>query len=117
MTTKEEADAFLKDFKTKMRFWDVLFRDDRSKNAQTLADLELRPIDRKKILEGLKVEDYCEGPIEDTIYGASDLWVFGHQLASTQIYIKISIGIRSSQVICISFHQAEHEMTFPLKMN
>ncbi|WP_204356551.1 hypothetical protein [Arcticibacterium luteifluviistationis] len=27
-----------------MKFWDVLFRDDRGKNAQALADLEIRPI-------------------------------------------------------------------------
>ena len=36
-----------------MKIWDVVFRDDRGKNTQALLDLELRPIDRKKILENL----------------------------------------------------------------
>ena len=47
-----------------MKFWDVLFRDERGKNAQALIELELRPIDRKKTLETLHVNDYSEGPLE-----------------------------------------------------
>lgn len=45
-----------------MKFWDVLFRDDRGKNAQALVDLELRPLERKSILEALATKDYSEGP-------------------------------------------------------
>ena len=37
MSTEKEVTAFLKDFKTKMEIWDILFRDERGKNAQTLA--------------------------------------------------------------------------------
>jgi hypothetical protein len=47
MSIETEVAAFLKDFKEKMKFWEVLFRDDRGKNAQALVDLELRPIERK----------------------------------------------------------------------
>lgn len=54
MSTEMEVASFLKDFKEKMKFWDVLYRDDRGKNAQALVDLELRPIDRKAILEALE---------------------------------------------------------------
>ena len=46
MALESEVASFLKDFKDKMRFWNVLFRDDRGKNAQALAVLELRPIER-----------------------------------------------------------------------
>ena len=49
MTTEKAVGAFLEGFKEKMRIWDVLFRDDRGKNTQTLVDLELQPIDRKTI--------------------------------------------------------------------
>jgi hypothetical protein len=42
------------DSKEKLKFWDLLFRDDRGKNAQTLAVLEIRPIERKTILEKLE---------------------------------------------------------------
>ena len=49
MSTEKEVVAFLKDFKIKMGIWDVLFRDERGKNAQTLVTLELRPFRRKII--------------------------------------------------------------------
>jgi hypothetical protein len=65
MSTETEVASFLIDFKEKMKFWDVLFRDDRGKNAQALVDLELRPIDRKAILEALEIKDYSEGPLAE----------------------------------------------------
>jgi len=54
MSKEVKVSSFLKDFKEKMKFWDVLFRDDRGKNARALIDLELRPIDRKAILENTR---------------------------------------------------------------
>ena len=54
MNTASEIKAFLRDFKEKMKFWDILFRDDRGKNTQALVDLEIRPIERKAILRNLK---------------------------------------------------------------
>lgn len=70
MSESKEAQVhrFLKDFKFKMSIWDVLFRDDRGKNTLTLSELELRPIERKKVLENLEIPDYSEGPVEDTLY-------------------------------------------------
>lgn len=64
MATDKGVASFLKDFKEKMNFWDVLFRDDRGKNSQALVDLELRPVERKTILEALEPQDYCEGPLK-----------------------------------------------------
>lgn len=65
MSTEAEVASFLKDFKEKMKIWDVLFRDDRGKNAQALVDLELRPIDREVILEAIETKDYSEGPLKE----------------------------------------------------
>jgi len=65
MSNEREVESFLKDFKEKMRFWDILFRDDRGKNTQALVDLELRPIDRKAVLETLETKDYSEGSVEE----------------------------------------------------
>jgi hypothetical protein len=98
-----------------MKLTTVLFRDDRGKNAQTLADLEIQPIEREKILLNLKVEDFAEGPLEDTLYKGSDLWVFGKEIKKNEIYIKISIGYGESGVLCISFHIAERPMSYPFK--
>ena len=115
MRKEEEVAAFLKDFKEKMKFWDVLFRDERGKNAQALIELELRPIDRKKTLETLQVNDYSEGPLEEKLYGGTDMWVFGTIVKKKEVYIKITLGAMGSSVICISFHIAEHKMNYPLK--
>lgn len=115
MSKKKEVEQFLKEFKQKMKIWDVLFRDNRDKNFQALAQLEIRPNDRKKILEELKEEDYCEGPIKETLYHGADMWVFGKMIKKKQVYIKITMGFKGASVLCISFHLAEHELNFPLK--
>lgn len=117
MATNEEVTGFLKEFKQKMQIWDVLFRDDRGKNSQALAELELRPIDRKKVLEELKVEEYCEGPLEEKLYGGAAMWVFGRIIKKKEVYIKITMGASGTSVICISFHVAEHKLKHPLNTN
>lgn len=115
MSSEIAVAAFLKDFKEKMKFWDVLFRDDRGKNAQALVDLELRPIERKAILEALETKDYSEGPLEEKLYGGADMWVFGKTVKKKEVYIRITMGAMNSGVICISFHLAQHKMNYPLK--
>ena len=112
---ESKVKSFLIDFKQKMRIWDVIFRDDRGKNFQTMTKLEIRAIDRKKVLEELEVSDYCEGPIEDTLYKSADMWVFGRMIKGHEIYIKITLGEAGSNVLCISFHMAEYKMTYPFK--
>lgn len=110
-----EVINFLRDFKEKMKLWDVLFRDERGKNAQALVELELRPIERRIILENLEPNDYSEGPHEEKLYGGSDMWVFGKTVKKKEVYIKITMGAMGSSVICISFHLAQHKMKYPLK--
>ncbi|APY07088.1 toxin [Winogradskyella sp. J14-2] len=115
MASKEQVKNFLKEFKVNMSIWDILFLDDRGKNSQTLADLELMPNERKKILENLVIDDYCEGPLEETQYGGSEMWVFGRTLRGKEVYIKITLGIENTSVICISFHIAEYPMEYQFK--
>ena len=115
MNSETTVAYFLKDFKEKMKFWDVLFRDDRGKNAQALIDLELLPIERKAILAALETKDYSEGPLEEKLYRGADMWVFGKTIKKKEVYIKITMGAMSSSVICISFHLAQNKMNYPLK--
>jgi len=115
MAKEQEVERFLKEFKEKLKIWGVIFRDSREKNAQLLSDLELRPIDRNKILESLKSIDYSEGPLEEKLYGGSDMWVFGKALKLQEVYIKITMGFSGQSVICISFHISEHQMNYPFK--
>lgn len=116
MSKEAEVAAFLMDFKAKMKiFWDVLFRDERGKNTQALVELELRPVERKDILNALDAKDYSEGPLEEKLYGGADMWVFGKVVKKREVYIKITMGAMGCSVICISFHLAQHKMSYPLK--
>ena len=96
MATKQEVENFLIEFKEKMQIWDVLFRADRDSNIQTLADLDIRPIEEK-------------------LHGGSNMWVFGKDIKKQEVYIKITMGSSNQPVICISFHRAKFKMNFPLK--
>jgi hypothetical protein len=115
MISETAVVAFLNDFKEKMKIRDVLFRDDRGKNSKALLELEMRPIERKAILESLQSKDYVEGPLEEKLYRGSDMWVFGKIIKQNEVYIKISMGIAGSSVLCISFQIAEQTLTFPFK--
>ena len=114
MATKQEVESFLNDFKIKMSIFHILF-DVRGKNAQALLDLEISPIKRIEILKKLTVENYSEGPLEETMRGLLPMWVFGKDVKGTEVYIKISMGIANSNTICISFHPSEYPMNYPLK--
>jgi hypothetical protein len=79
-----------------------------------MIDLELRPINRKSILEALQTKDYSEGPLVEKLYGGADMWVFGKIIKKKEIYIKITMGAIGCNVICISFHLAKNKMAYPL---
>jgi hypothetical protein len=115
MTSKIEIEVFLKDFHAKMAIWGIVVRDDRGKNSQTLLTLEITKDYRNKVLEALVVPDYVEGPTADELHKGADMWVFGKKVKEKEIYIKITMGSFGAQVICISFHIAERQMSYPYK--
>ena len=47
--------------------------------------------DVRRIMRGLEVEDYCEGPLSDDKGRPHDLWVFGAYVAQFETYIKFAI--------------------------
>ena len=91
--TEYDVELFLNDFKVKMQFVDIVFLNDRGKNVKTLAILEIPVTKQKQIVEELDVKDYSEGPIEDTNFVGSPLWVFGKIVKGHELYIKISMGM------------------------
>ena len=115
MATKEQVEEFLKRLKEKIKVFDIIFRDDRGKNLQTLATLEITPTYRKKVILNIEPEDYSEGPIVDTLNKMGEMWVFGKDVKGHEVYIKITLGFPNSSTICISFHIAEHPMNYPFK--
>lgn len=115
MATKEQVEAFLKRLKEKIKVFDIVFRDDRGKNLQTLATLEINTTVRKQVIMNIEPEDYVEGPIVDTLNKVGEMWVFGKNVKGQEVYIKITLGLPNSSTICISFHIAEHKMNYPFK--
>jgi len=114
--TSEEAEQFLRDFKVKKTIWSIAY-ENREKNRQAIADLEITPSYRDKVIDQLHFTDYSEGPLEDEFFGRREMWVFGKDVKDIEVYIKITMGNENNPTICISFHVSEHPMNYPLKNN
>jgi hypothetical protein len=54
MALIDSIEQFLKDFKLKLKIYDIIFLDSRNKNLQTLLDVEIKPMERRKVIENLK---------------------------------------------------------------
>jgi len=114
MVGKQEVEKFLEELKVKEAsgVLSFLILDDRSKNAQSLHNLDIPPDKRKEIIRELKADDFYR--VEDGLYmGKYGMWSFGKLVHKVEVYIKISLTERN--VICISFHEAEYPMTYPFK--
>src|SRR4051812_42831630 len=115
MTQFDIVNSFLIAFRYKLKFYGALYLDNRLKNTQSLFELGITSARRTEILRSLEEIDYSEGPLDETIYGGSDMWVFGKNVNGKEVYIKITMGKFNQQVLCISFHVAEFIMLYPLK--
>ena len=115
MVTKEDVERFLSNFYVKVKVFGIRFRDDRDKNHNALLELEISPRFREKVVMSLEWKDYSEGPVTDELNHCGEMWVFGKDVNGTEVYIKITMGDPNSHTICISFHAAEHPMSYPLK--
>jgi len=115
MVTQDQVEAFLRNLREKIRFSDVAFRP-REKNLKFLADIDLIPIERIEYLKKLTYENYKSGPNKDTHDSTRpDYWEFGIEIKGVEAYIKVSLGIKDKRVDCMSFHEAEMLITYPLK--
>lgn len=115
MITREEVQKFLNEFNIKAQVFGIYFRNDRQKNQETLLLLDISPLQREMIVKNLQVQDYVEGPVIDILNKEGEMWVFGKDVKGREVYIKITLGYENGQTICISFHIAEHPMTYPFK--
>jgi len=115
MATKEDVEQFLRQLKTKINVFGILYRDDRGKNAQTLAELDITPKYRDSVILSITADDYSEGPILDVLNDFGEMWVFGKDVKNREVYIKIALGAAGTNTICISFHIAEHPINYPFK--
>ena len=115
LETLGEADAFLKDIQRLIASNGILFMNGRTKNAQSLARLSISVGIQKEIINSLSATDYCGGPAADEKYNWKSVGVFGYNYYGTELYIKFSIGIEGTPVVCLSFHESEHPMRYQFK--
>ena len=115
MADKLIVKSFLQKLKEIIKVWGIIFSNRPKNSIQNLADLSITTKMREEIILNLEIEDYSEGPLEETQQGGIEMWVFGKTIKGQQIYIKLTISKITDQAICISFHKAEFSMEFPLK--
>jgi hypothetical protein len=115
ITTVAEAEELLREIKLQIRKHGILFMNRRIKNAQTLADLGILEATQREIIENLETEDYCKGPDPDEKYSWKFVAVFGAEYGGKELYIKFSVGVTGTPVVCLSFHEAESPMRYQFK--
>ena len=115
MITVDEVKEFLNQFNIKAQIFGIQFRNDRKKNREALLLLDISPLQRELIVKNLQVQDYVEGPVIDVLNKEGEMWVFGKDVKGREVYIKITLGYENGQTICISFHIAEHPLSYPFK--
>jgi len=115
ITTVAEAEDLLREIKLRIHEDGILFMNQRIKNAQTLADLGIVAAKQREIIEDLKAEDYYKGPDPDEKYPWKLVAVFGVDYEGVELYIKFSIGVTGTAVVCLSFHEAGSPMKYQFK--
>lgn len=113
MLKESDVENYLKDVKQKIKVYDLIIME-RDKNRKTMSELEIYQSDCKKFILRLKTENYFKGPVKDSENG-NDYWEFGTEIKGKEIYIKLNYGKPGKQVICISFHIAEHKIKYRFK--
>lgn len=92
----------------------------RRKNLDSIKKAGLMIKHVKEILSNLSYENYSKGPLADIGYKRQGyVWEFGYDIEGTEFYIKLKIEERNRQqyIICLSFHEAEFILKYPLREN
>lgn len=115
MATRDEVISFLTLFQTKAKIFGILYFGGREKNMRTLTELGITAKYRDEIVKQITFRDYYKGPETNVMNNLGDMWVFEKTVNQKEIYIKITLGQTNSQTVCISFHIAEHPISYPFK--
>ena len=79
-------------------------------------DLEYDAGDVVERLKELTIKEYSETLVDKDDLNPPLLFVFGKDINDRQVYIKLKLKTEPKEyVLCVSFHYAEHEISFPYK--
>ncbi|WP_081170357.1 type II toxin-antitoxin system MqsR family toxin [Niastella populi] len=115
LPTYQAVENLLVEIKKRISEDGLIYMNSRSKNSQTLADLGLNAKEQRRVIDSLKLENYCGGPEPDDKYQGKYVAVFGKMVNGIELYIKFSIGERGTPIVCLSFHEAEGPMSYKFK--
>jgi len=117
-STEAEVKSFLLAVKYAIQDGSLLFRRGRQKNKESMVRLGLDLNDVASEVMSLSVNDYCDGPLKDCEF-EGEIWEFGKEVAGKEVYIKLKLGgdKRNQQVIVISFHIAEFQLSYRFKQS
>lgn len=87
----------------------------RPENIATLAKLGITRQHAKSLILSLKPDDYVSGPDPDHNNPGLDVWVYGLRISGLDVYVKLQIVLTEGQCVCVSFHEAERSMHYPLR--
>lgn len=87
------------------------------RNNEAMKKLYLTRKNVNDIILELTEANYSSGPSKDDTNPNQQIWVFGQEIDGIEIYIKLSIAKIDSVEIakCISFHEAERPLKYPLR--
>ena len=115
-TTLQEVECYLQAFQTKLTIFSVVFLDRDKNSTKTLLKLGISGDNRLACLRELRPANFVQGPIANQQATEAALWVFGYTIRRHEIYIKVTLGRPNGSVLCISFHVAEHPLSYPFKV-
>lgn len=113
MTTKDEVGAYLGGVRALIESGRVLFVS-RPKNEEALLALEMSKKAAVEDVRCLTPENYCGGPQEDRDRPEQECWMFGLNIKSQDIYVKLVIDAPAGRkrLKILSFHQAERTLCY-----
>lgn len=111
--TRAEVNDFLKRFKAKVDEQRALPLIPRRVNLSALAMLGIARSEVKTVVLGLTDAEYAEGPMQDQDGTPGEVWVFGIEYGSTDLYIKLKLD--ASSAVCLSFHPPGRVMRLPYR--
>ncbi|PSL48693.1 MqsR (Motility quorum-sensing regulator) toxin of toxin-antitoxin system [Chitinophaga niastensis] len=115
LNTLCEVEELLREIKRRIKEDGLLFMNGRNKNAQTLSEFGITGRQQTEIIDSITAIDYCGGPEEDEKYPWKSVSVFGKPFRHIELYIKFSIGLTGTPVVCLSFHESEIAIVYQFK--
>lgn len=114
MNTSDAANEFLRRFHAKAILYEPIVLS-RKKNDDSLAEHHITHKQVVGMLTSLTIANFVRGPLEEEFYGSKEMFEFGLTIKGVEFYVKLTLGRENTPPVCISFHTAEHPLTYPFK--